>query len=226
MAINLIKGQRVEIASGLTRLKVEMGWKVNPKADPAYDLDASTFLLGSNGQIENEYDFVFYGSGNQVQALDEKGKPLYDNDGKPVMRPVSVDKSVLGSVDDLGDDDDDTGEGNEEIEVDLTKTSSKVNEILFTVSIYWSPSDANVPKLAPRIKYNFGQVRDAYIQIKNSITSETICRYDLDEDFSTDKGVEFGRLYRRGTEWKFQAVGEAHKDGLEPICRKYASKFM
>ena len=226
MAINLIKGQRVEIASGLTRLKVEMGWKVNPKADPAYDLDASTFLLGSNGQIENEYDFVFYGSGNQVQALDEKGKPLYDNDGKPVMRPVSVDKSVLGSVDDLGDDDDDTGEGNEEIEVDLTKTSSKVNEILFTVSIYWSPSDANDPKLAPRIKYNFGQVRDAYIQIKNSITGETICRYDLDEDFSTDKGVEFGRLYRRGTEWKFQAVGEAHKDGLEPICRKYASKFM
>lgn len=43
MAINLIKGQRVEIESGLTRLKVEMGWKVNPNADPAYDLDASTF---------------------------------------------------------------------------------------------------------------------------------------------------------------------------------------
>ena len=213
MAINLIKGQRVEIASGLTRLKVEMGWKVNPNADPAYDLDASTFLLGSNGQIENEYDFVFYGSPNKIEVNGE-------------MHPCSVDKSVLGSVDDLGDDDDDTGEGNEEIEVDLTKTSSKVNEILFTVSIYWSPSDANDPKLAPRIKYNFGQVRDAYIQIKNSITGETICRYDLDEDFSTDKGVEFGRLYRRGSEWKFQAVGEAHKDGLEPICRKYASKFM
>ena len=47
MAINLIKGQRVEIESGLTRLKVEMGWKVNPNADPAYDLDASTFLLGN-----------------------------------------------------------------------------------------------------------------------------------------------------------------------------------
>ncbi len=213
MAINLIKGQRVEIESGLTRLKVEMGWKVNPNADPAYDLDASTFLLGNSGQIENEYDFVFYGSPNKIEVNGE-------------MRPCSVDKSVLGSVDDLGDDDDDTGEGNEEIEVDLTKTSSKVNEILFTVSIYWSPSDANDPKLAPRIKYNFGQVRDAYIQIKNSITGETICRYDLDEDFSTDKGVEFGRLYRRGTEWKFQAVGEAHKDGLEPICRKYASKFM
>ena len=213
MAINLIKGQRVEIESGLTRLKVEMGWKVNPNADPAYDLDASTFLLGSNGQIENEYDFVFYGSPNTIEVNGE-------------VRPWSVDKSVLGSVDDLGDDDDDTGEGNEEIEVDLTKTSAKVQEILFTASIYWSPSDANDPVNAPRMKYNFGQVRDAYIQIKNAINGEVICRYDLDEDFSTDKGVEFGRLYRRGSEWKFQAVGEAHKDGLEPICRKYASKFM
>lgn len=126
MAINLIKGQRVEIESGLTRLKVEMGWKVNPNAEPAYDLDAFTFLLGSNGQIENEYDFVFYGSPNTIEV-------------NGAVRPCSVDKSVLGSsVDDLGADDDDTGE--EEIEVDLTKTSAKVQEILFTASIYWSNS--------------------------------------------------------------------------------------
>lgn len=94
MAINLIKGQRVEIAAGLTRLKVEMGWKVNPNADPPYDLDASTFLLESDGQIGNEYDFVFYGSGNQVQALDDNGTPLYDEDGNAVMRPISVDESM------------------------------------------------------------------------------------------------------------------------------------
>lgn len=209
MAINLVKGQRVEIDNTLTRLKIEMGWKVNPNAVPPYDLDASTFLLGNSGQIENEYDFVFYGSPNKIEI-----------DGE--TRPCSLDKSVLGSVDDLGDDDDDTGEGNEEIDVDLTKTAASIKEILFTVSIYWNPNDSN----DPRRKYNFGQVRDAYIQIKNAITGEVICRYDLDEDFSTDKGVEFGRLYRRGSEWKFQAVGEAHTDGLEPICLKYASKFM
>ena len=34
MAINLIKGQRVEIEAGLTHLKVEMGWKVNPMLIP------------------------------------------------------------------------------------------------------------------------------------------------------------------------------------------------
>ena len=114
------------------------------------------------------------------------------------------------------------GEGNEEIEVDLTKTSPKVKEILFTVSIYYNPNDPNDPQR----KFNFGQVRNAFIQIKNSLTNEIICRYDLDEDFSTSKGVEFGRLYRRGSEWKFQAVGESHPDGLLSICKKYASKFM
>ena len=222
MAINLIKGQRVEIESNLSRLVVEMGWKVNPNAEPPYDLDASTFLLGNSGQIENEADFVFYGSPNRVPALDKYGNQLYDENNNPLTRPISLDKSVIGSVDDPGDDQYNTGEGNEEIEVDLTKTSDSVKEILFTVSIYWDPTNIN----DPRRKYNFGQVRDAFIQIKNAVTGDVICRYDLDGDFSTDKGVEFGRLYRRGSEWKFQAVGEAHPDGLEPICRKYASKFM
>lgn len=75
--INLIKGQRVEIDKGLTQLVVEMGWKVNPNAKPPYDLDASTFCLGESGQIENEYDFVYYNSSNKVQdGIDENGDPI------------------------------------------------------------------------------------------------------------------------------------------------------
>ena len=204
MAINLVKGQRVEI--GLSKLIVEMGWKVNPNAKPPYDLDASTFLLRSNGEIGVEEDFVFYGSCNTIETPEGK-------------RPVSNDGSVLGSVDDLGDDDDNTGEGNEEIEVDLSKTNALFDQIIITASIYWE-------KGAPSEKYNFGQVRNAYILIKNAVSGEEICRYDLDEDFSTEKGVEFGRLYRRNGAWKFEAVGTSYADGLEPICRKYASKFM
>lgn len=204
MAINLVKGQRVEI--GLSKLIVEMGWKVNPNAKPPYDLDASTFLLRSNGEIGVEEDFVFYGSCKTIDTPDGK-------------RPVSNDGSVLGSVDDLGDDDDNTGEGNEEIEVDLSKTNALIDQIIFTASIYWE-------KGAPSEKYNFGQVRNAYILIKNAVSGKEICRYDLDEDFSTEKGVEFGRLYRRNGAWKFEAVGTSYADGLEPICRKYASKFM
>lgn len=215
MAIKLVKGQRVEI--GLSRLTVELGWKVNPDADPPYDLDASTFLLSDKNVIEYESDFVFYGSAKKITVWTEDGE---------AERPISQDGSVLGSIDDLGDDDDNTGEGKEEIEIDLTKTSNNVQSILFTASIYWSPADAYNPKLSPRMKYNFGQVRDAYILIKNAITREEICKYDLDEDFSTEKGVEFGRLYRRNGCWKFEAIGMGYQEGLEPICKKYASKFM
>lgn len=46
MAINLIKGQRVEIEAGLTHLKVEMGWKVNPNADPAYEPGCLNIFVG------------------------------------------------------------------------------------------------------------------------------------------------------------------------------------
>ena len=204
MAINLVKGQRVDI--GLSRLIVEMGWKVNPNANPAYDLDASTFLLRANGEIGVEEDFVFYGSCKTIDTPEGK-------------RPVSADGSVLGSVDDLGDDDDNTGEGNEEIEIDLSKTNPLIDQIIFTASIYWEKGSRSE-------KYNFGQVRNAYILIRNAVTGEEICRYDLDEDFSTEKGVEFGRLYRRNGAWKFEAVGTPYADGLEPICRKYASRFM
>ncbi|MDE6298954.1 MAG: TerD family protein, partial [Muribaculaceae bacterium] len=185
MAINLVKGQRVEI--GLSQLKVEMGWKVNPNANPPYDLDASTFLLRSNGEIGVEEDFVFYGSPLTVDTPDG-------------TRPVSKDGSVLGAIDDRGDDDDNTGIGEEEIEINLSKTDPLVNEIIFTASIYWE-------KGTPSERYNFGQVRDAYILIKDAVTGEEICRYDLDEDFSIQKGVEFGRLYRRNGAWKFEAVG-------------------
>ena len=121
MAINLVKGQRVEI--GLSKLIVEMGWKVNPSAQPPYDLDASTFLLRANGEIGVEEDFVFYGSCKTIDTPDGK-------------RPISNDGSVLGSVDDLGDDDDATGEGNEEIEVDLSKTSQLIDQIIFTAVSY------------------------------------------------------------------------------------------
>lgn len=204
MAINLVKGQRVEI--GLSKLTVEMGWKVNPNANPPYDLDASTFLLRENGEVGEEIDFVFYGSPNTIETPDG-------------TRPLSADGSVIGSVDDKGDDDDNTGVGEETIDVDLSKTNSLIKEIIFTASIYWE-------KGKPSEKYNFGQVRNAYILIRDAQTNVEICRYDLDEDFSTEKGVEFGRLYRRGNAWKFEASGIPYADGLEPIVRKYAGRFM
>jgi tellurium resistance protein TerD len=48
-----------------------------------------------------------------------------------------------------------------------------------------------------------------------------ILKYDLDEDFSIETAVEFGRIYNRGGAWKFEAVGMGMNAGLDAFLTKY-----
>lgn len=123
-------------------------------------------------------------------------------------------KSPDGAVESTGDDTtggNSDGGDDETLNVDLQKVDSSIQEILFVATIY----------KADERKQNFGQVRNSYIRIYNSITNEEIARYDLDEDFSIETAVEFGRLYRRGGEWKFEAMGIGSKGGLQALVNKY-----
>ena len=52
-------------------------------------------------------------------------------------------------------------------------------------------------------------------------TEEEICKYELNEDFPTETAIEFGRLYLDNGEWKFEAIGIGHKNGLQGIVDKY-----
>ena len=188
MAINLQKGQRVEI--GLQHVTVGLGWDPNTTGGAAFDLDASAFMLGANGKLPADEYFVFYNN------------------------PKSKDASVESSGDDTSGGNSDGGD-DESLDVQLDKVSPEIQEIVFVATIY----DA----IARR--QNFGQVRNAYIRICDAKTNEELCRYDLDEDFSTQNGVEFGRLYRRGGAWKFEAMGNGmvctKQFGLEDYIEKY-----
>ena len=183
--INLQKGQRIEI--GLQKVCVGLGWDPNKSTGFDFDLDAAAFMLGANKKLPQDEFFVFYN--NQV----------------------SPDKSVESSGDDTSGGNSDGGD-DETLTVDLSKVDPKIQEIIFTVTIY----DAEVRK------QNFGQVHNSYIRIYNANTIEEIARYDLDEDFSIETAVEFGRLYRRGDEWKFEAMGVGYKGGLQYFVNKYA----
>ena len=180
MAINLQKGQRIEI--GLQKVGVGLGWDPNESTGYDFDLDASAFMLGENKKL-----------------------PVFYNNQK------SPDGAVESSGDDLTGGSSDGGD-DETLTVDLSKVDSRVTEILFTATIH----DAE------NRRQNFGQVRNSYIRIYNAITNEEIAKYDLDEDFSIETAVEFGRLYRRNGEWKFEAIGNGYKGGLEHFVNKYA----
>lgn len=112
--------------------------------------------------------------------------------------------------------DDPTGgnsaEGDDEvIEVNLANVSDSVQEILFVVTIH----DAIVRK------QNFGQVRNSYIRIVDDVSGTEIAKYELDEDFSIETGIEFGRLYRRDNSWKFEASGIGYNEDLAFFLAKY-----
>ena len=107
-----------------------------------------------------------------------------------------------------------TGEGDgddESIKVDLSKISSSIKEIAIVVTIHE----------AAQRKQNFGMVRNAFIRLVNDETNTEIVRYDLEEDYSTETGLLFGRLYFKDNEWKFSAVGTGYKEGLDGFCKQF-----
>ena len=124
---------------------------------------------------------------------------------------TSPDGAVSSSGDDLTGGNSEEGD-DETLTVDLDKVSEQVQEIIFTATIH----------MADERRQNFGQVHNAYIRIYNAENDEEIAKYDLDEDFSIETAIEFGRLYRRNGEWKFEAMGIGYKGGLQFFVDKYA----
>ena len=103
------------------------------------------------------------------------------------------------------------GDDDESIEINLSKVDSSVEEILFVVTIH----DAE------NRKQNFGQVRNSYIRIVNNENNEEIAKYELEEDFSVETAIEFGRLYRKNGSWKFEASGVGYQKDLSFFVEKH-----
>lgn len=119
-----------------------------------------------------------------------------------------------GALEHTGDNPDGQGDSDDEesIKVDLSKVHDDIEEILFVVTI--EDFEAR--------KQNFGQVRNSYIRlIDESNNNEEVAIYELDEDFSIETGVEFGRLYKRNGAWKFEASGIGYKEDLGFFLAKY-----
>lgn len=202
MAINLQKGQKIEI--GLSKLTIGLGWDPNEGTGHDFDLDASAFLLNADKKLPSEAHFIFY---NNLCGL-----------GHHETNPCEKHGCTSGiyGIRHTGDDPDGNssdGDDDEAIMIDINLIPENVNEILFVVTI---------EDFLAR-KQNFGQVRNSYIRIVNEATNEVVAKYELDEDFSIETAVEFGRLYRRNGQWKFEASGIGHKEDLGYFVNKYYS---
>ncbi|MVN90426.1 TerD family protein [Mucilaginibacter aquatilis] len=117
-----------------------------------------------------------------------------------------------GAVEHTGDNLTGAGDGDDEqIKIDLSKIDSRVTEICIVITIHEAESR----------RQNFGQVRNSFIRIFDADTNTDLLKYELEEDFSIETAVEFGRIYKRNNEWKFEAVGAGMKGGLQDYLNKY-----
>ncbi|KMM35826.1 TerD family protein [Guptibacillus hwajinpoensis] len=113
MAVSLSKGQKVDLTKtnpGLSKVIVGLGWDTN-KYDGGndFDLDASVFLLDSNGKCASDKDFVFY---NQTEG--GGGSVVHTGDNR-------------------------TGEGagdDEQVKVNLKDVPSAVEKVSFVITIH------------------------------------------------------------------------------------------
>ncbi|MET1533482.1 TerD family protein [Burkholderia sola] len=112
MALTLQKGGNLSLSKtdpSLTRILLGLGWDPRATDGAEFDLDASAFLLGANGKVRGEADFIFY---NQLRSQD-------------------------GSVEHTGDNRTGAGDGDDEvIKVDLSRVPADIDKIAFTVTIH------------------------------------------------------------------------------------------
>lgn len=113
MAVSLQKGQKVSLTKdnpGLRKILVGLGWDTNVYATGgAFDLDSQAFLLGENGKITRQEDFIYFGNL----------------------------KHPSGAVEHLGDNRTGEGEGDDEqMQIDLSNIPEDITKIVFTVTIY------------------------------------------------------------------------------------------
>ncbi len=62
------------------------------------------------------------------------------------------------------------------------------------------------------------------IRIYDINTEEEVAKYELEEDFSRETALEFGRIYRKDNDWRFLAVGQGYNSGLQGFVDKYTSE--
>lgn len=210
MAIRLEKGQRInlekETGTKLTNFCVGCNWGAIVVEKPGFlgfgtkkeeidvDVDLSCAMTDANGQLVDTLYSPLY------------NPKMFQAAGLPVGKDWSADKSMYHTPDDTeGDKGGDDGLDNEIITVDLTKVNPRITQIFFFLNIY-SPRNIDFQKIPYAAIRMFEGTPEKVVSV--------FAQYDVAKEaqFAGTDALIMGKLYRRGGEWKFAAIGDAFKD--------------
>jgi len=181
---------------------------INLQKGQRENLDAPKFTIGLGWDTNSSATGTDFDLDASLFLLGDNKKIVSDEHFVFYNNLISPDGAVEHTGDNL------TGDGDgddEQVKVDLSKIDAKVAEICIVVTIHEAESR----------RQNFGQVRNSFIRIFDAVTNQEILKYELEEDFSIETAVEFGRIYKREGKWKFEAVGVGMKGGLQDYLNKY-----
>lgn len=181
---------------------------INLQKGQRENINAPKFSIGLGWDTNSSSTGTAFDLDASIFILDDQKKLVSDQHLVFYNNLKSPDGAVEHSGDNL------TGDGDgddEQIKIDLTNIDPKVVEICIVVTIH----DAEARR------QNFGQVRNSFVRIFDASSNEVILKYELEEDFSIETAVEFGRIYKREDKWKFEAVGMGMKGGLQDYLNKY-----
>ena len=204
MAINLTKGQRINLEKGngtkLQQVCVGINWGAIEKkglfgigkSKEAVDLDASCAMYDDNKKV---LDIVYFGN----------------------LR--SKESAVTHSGDDLtGDMGGDDGLDNEVITVAFPMLNPAVSYIAFVLNSFKGQDFGTIPFASIRI-YEGTPKRVA----------EVFATYDIANGagFAGHVSMVMGVFYKKNGEWKFNAIGEPTKDKkLEETIQTVTNKYL
>ena len=204
MAINLTKGQRIDLrkSSGaeLTDFCVGVNWGgiesrgflgLTKKVKDV-DLDLSAALLNSQGEL---CDHIY--------------SPLYKPEvlaqfGLPPGKLSAANNALKHTGDDrAGDSGGDDGLDNEVIVVNLKLVPASVGQIFFFLNNCGQEDFSMIPYAKIRM-FEGTPTKEKEVFASYNVAAEP--------QYTGKRALILGRLYRRGSEWKFAAIGDPSED--------------
>jgi len=98
MPISLSKGGNVNLskeAPSMTKMIVGLGWDVRATDGAAFDLDAVGFVLGANGKVRNDNDFIFFNNKQNAEGSVIHGGDNRTGDGDGDDETIIIDLSKM-----------------------------------------------------------------------------------------------------------------------------------
>lgn len=191
MTISLTKGQKVDLTKGSSVRKFYVGLGWDAQNRP-----------GAPSIDVDVSACILSNASGDPQLLSDKHFVYYGNLKDPEQSVLHAGDNLTGDA--AGDD--------ESIIIDLDKIASGADEVSIIASIYQAASKGQ----------NFGGIRNAYIHIcENDRNGTELVRFDLGEDYSAYTALQFGSVYLKNGEWKFDAVGQGLNGDLAQILGMY-----